>query len=64
MRWIVEQTFGWLNRNRRLGGDYEQKAQVSETLIEIAMIRLMLAGLRRSTWPCRTCCKRPRQYSM
>ena len=49
MRWIVEQTFGWPNRNRRLGGDYEQKAQVSETLIEIAMIRLMLAGLRRST---------------
>jgi hypothetical protein len=31
-RWIVERTFGWLSRNRRLARDYERKVQTSETL--------------------------------
>ena len=35
-RWIVERTFGWLVRNRRLAKDYERKVQTSETLIEVA----------------------------
>ena len=43
-RWILERTFGWLGRNRRLAKDYERKVQTSETLIEVAMIRLMLSG--------------------
>jgi putative transposase len=42
-RWIVERTFGWLSRNRRMSKDYERNAQTSETLIEVAMIRLLLA---------------------
>jgi len=42
-RWIVERTFGWLSRNRRLSKDYERKVQTSETLIEVAMIRLVIA---------------------
>lgn len=42
-RWIVERTFGWLSRNRRMSKDYERKVQTSETLIEVAMIRLLLA---------------------
>lgn len=42
-RWIVERTFGWLSRNRRLSKDYERKVQTSETLIEVAMMRLLLA---------------------
>jgi putative transposase len=33
-RWVVERTFGWLVRNRRLAKDYERKPQTSETLIE------------------------------
>src|SRR5215217_7536013 len=41
-RWIVERTFGWLIRNRRLSKDYERKVQSSETFIEVAMIRLIL----------------------
>ena len=47
-RWIVERTFGWLVRNRRLAKDYERKVQTSETLIEVAMIRLMLRRLVRA----------------
>lgn len=44
-RWVVERTFGWLSRNRRLSKDYERKVQTSETLILVAIIRLLLARL-------------------
>jgi len=46
-RWIVERTFAWLLRSRRLVVDYERKVQTSETLIEVAMIRLVVARLGR-----------------
>lgn len=45
-RWVVERSFAWLIRNRRLAKDYERKVQTSETLIEVAMIRLLLARFR------------------
>jgi len=51
-RWVVERTFGWLVRNRRLARDYERLASTSETMVKIAMIRLMatrLAG-QHVTW--------------
>jgi putative transposase len=44
-RWIVERTFGWLMKNRRLRCDYEVRLDTSETMIRIAMIRLMLRKL-------------------
>lgn len=44
-RWVVERTFGWLNRYRRLSKDYEAKPDTTETLIQIAMIQLMLNRL-------------------
>jgi hypothetical protein len=44
-RWVVERTFGWLVRNRRLARDYERLTACSETMIKIAMIRLMAARL-------------------
>jgi putative transposase len=47
-RWIVERTLGWLRRDRRLAKDYERKVQTSETLIEVAMIRLILRRLARA----------------
>jgi putative transposase len=37
--WIVERTFGWLMRKRRLSEDYERKVRSSETYIKVAMIR-------------------------
>ena len=47
-RWVVERTFGWLSRNRRLVKDYERRVQTSETLIEVAMIRLLLKRFGRA----------------
>jgi putative transposase len=46
--WIVERTLGWMGRQRRLSKDYERKAQTSETLLQLAMIRLMVRRLARS----------------
>lgn len=40
-RWIVERTFGWLNRFRRLSKDYETYPEVSESMIYGSLIRLM-----------------------
>src|SRR5262245_17560017 len=50
-RWIIERTFGWLGRSRRLSKDYEQNPRVSEAMIKLSMTRLMLQRLRplRST---------------
>ncbi|MEO0887489.1 MAG: transposase, partial [Cyanobacteria bacterium J06648_10] len=44
-RWIVERTFGWLNRFRRLSKDYEVYCEVSEAMIHGALMRLMLRRL-------------------
>lgn len=44
-RWIVERTFGWLNRYRRLSKDYEQLPETSEVMVLIAMSHLMLRRL-------------------
>lgn len=41
-RWVVERTFGWLTRFRRLVRDYERRIDVSETMIYVAMSSLML----------------------
>jgi putative transposase len=47
-RWIVERMFSWLRRDS-LAKDYERKVQTSEALIGVAMIRLVLRRLARST---------------
>ena len=44
-RWVVERTLGWLGRWRRLSKDYEHLPKVSETMITLAMIRLMVHRL-------------------
>ena len=45
-RWIVERTFGWLSKFRRLSKDYEFRTDNSECMILVAATRLMLAKLR------------------
>ncbi len=44
-RWVVERTFAWLGRYRRLSKDYEGRPETSETWIQIAMIDRMLHRL-------------------
>ena len=44
-RWIVERTFGWLNRSRRLSKDFEALPETTEAWIRIAMIQLMIRRL-------------------
>jgi putative transposase len=44
-RWVVERTFAWLGRHRRLSKDYETLPATSETMIRLAMIRLMVRRL-------------------
>jgi putative transposase len=46
-RWIVERTFGWLGRYRRLSKDDEYLPHTSETMIRVAMIHLMVRRLAR-----------------
>lgn len=41
-RWIVERTFGWLGRYRRLSRDFEHTVSSSESVVYIASIRRML----------------------
>ena len=42
-RWILERTFGWLSKFRRMAKDYEFRTENSEAIILIAATRLMLA---------------------
>lgn len=44
-RWIVERTFAWLGRYRRLSKDYERTVESSEAMVYIAMINLMTRRL-------------------
>lgn len=44
-RWVVERTFGWLNRYRRLSKDYEGLTESSGAMIYVAMIHLMVRRL-------------------
>ena len=46
-RWVVERTFGWLNRERRLSKDYERLADTTEAFVNITMVRLMARRLAR-----------------
>lgn len=46
-RWIVERSFAWFVRNRRLARDFERLPQSSEAFIYIAMIRLMAIRLAK-----------------
>jgi putative transposase len=45
-RWIIERTFAWLGKCRRLSKDYEQLMASSEAMIRLALIGLMLRRLR------------------
>jgi transposase len=44
-RWIVERTFAWISRNRRLTRDFERHVRKAAAFVRLAMIRLMLRRL-------------------
>ena len=44
-RWIVERTFAWISRNRRLVRDFERSAANVTAFVRLAMIRIMLRRL-------------------
>jgi putative transposase len=47
-RWVVERTFAWLLRSRRLSKDYERLETTEESWVYLSMIRLMLRRLART----------------
>jgi putative transposase len=46
-RWVVERTFSWIDKNRRMSKDYERLPESSEAFIYVAMSRLMVRRLAR-----------------
>jgi putative transposase len=47
-RWVVERTFGWIGRYRRMSKDYEYLTTSSEAMVYLTMLRLMLARLAKA----------------
>ncbi len=48
-RWIVERTLAWISRNRRLARDFERYASTVAAFVRLAMIKIMLRRLTRSS---------------
>ena len=47
-RWVVERTFSWFGRNRRLAEDFENLAGTLETFVTLASIQLAIRRLART----------------
>jgi transposase len=45
LTWVVDRSFAWLSRNRRLSKGYEYRVQTSELMMDLAATRLMLNRL-------------------
>ena len=48
-RWVVERTFAWLGRCRRLAKDFENRTRTARAFLLLASIRLMLRKLCLNT---------------
>jgi putative transposase len=48
-RWVVERTFGWFGKYRRLSKDYEYLTASSEAMIYVAMIHIMVRRIEAKT---------------
>jgi putative transposase len=46
-RWLIERSFAWLGRNRRLARDFERLLEVSTAMVVLAIIQLLIR--RRAT---------------
>ena len=47
-RWIVERTFGWLNRARRLAKDFEELVVSSQAWLMLALAALLVRRIARN----------------
>lgn len=47
-RWVVERTFAWLGKYRRIAKDYEYRQAASEHVIYLAMSLILLHRLARA----------------
>ena len=47
-RWVVERTYGWLGRNRRLSKDYEYLPEVSESYLYVAMAKTVVRRFKNN----------------
>jgi transposase len=47
-RWVVERTFSWFERNRRLAKDFENLAETLASIVTLASIQLALTRLARA----------------
>ena len=59
-RWVVERTFAWLGRYRRLSKDYEKLAETSAATVQISAIHHMLRRLKPQASRAKFHYKRPR----
>jgi transposase len=50
-RWMVERTFGWLGRCRRLAKDFEHLTRTQLAFVQLAMIRLMMRRIAKTSNP-------------
>ena len=48
-RWVVERTFAWLGRCRRLAKDFENLTRIALAFVRLASIRLMLRKLCKAS---------------
>jgi putative transposase len=47
-RWIVERTFAWIGRYRRMSKDYEYKVQTSKVMLFLCLVRTFLKRLYKA----------------
>jgi len=47
-RWVVERTFAWMGRNRRLGEEYEYRPEETEAWVYVGRLRLWVKRLARA----------------
>ena len=50
-RWVIERTFSWFGKCRRLAIDYERKPEHARAWVQWAMVRLMVRRLARQAPP-------------
>src|SRR4029453_14355081 len=53
-RWVVERTFSWIGKRRRLARHYERKPEHNQAWVQWAMVRVMVKRLTRQAPPLST----------